>query len=104
MILQHVNSYDPLHHQHHDSPPWLHELYHKQRREKSLRRKKSLKLDIVLSVKTFGGLVLAGWEGFCGMGDEDLVDGVDVVDSCGNTSLEDYVIKQEFRKRVSGGI
>ena len=65
---------------------------------------KSLKLDIVFSVKTFGGLVLAGWEGFCGMGGEDLVDCVDVVDSCGNAGLEDYVIKQEFRERVSGGI
>ena len=38
------------------------------------------------------------------MGGEDLVDSVDVVDSCGNTGLEDYVIKQEFRKRMSGGI
>ena len=38
------------------------------------------------------------------MGSEDFIDRVDVVDSCGNTSLEDYVIKQEFRKRVSSGI
>ena len=38
------------------------------------------------------------------MGGEDLVDRVDVVDSCSDTGLEDYVIKQEFRKRVSCGI
>ena len=38
------------------------------------------------------------------MGDEDLIDRVDVVNSCGDAGLEDYVIKQEFRKRVSSGI
>ena len=68
------------------------------------QRKQAPKPGIVFTVKTFDGLILTKWEGFCGMGGEDLVDRVNVVDSCGNAGLEDYVIKQEFRERVSGGI
>ena len=57
---------------------------------------KRLEPVIVFTVETFGGLVLTGWERFCGMGGEDLVDCIDVVNSCGDAGLEDYVVKQEF--------